>query len=212
MKQYIKGYHMFLPKVWVKWCVYVFYPLLVIGGLGLLNRCLMYYSFICIGFACSLIVLVEYALDYFVFGGIASKNTNRLEYLKTSVRGVPLLKKVLVTDACRRFLSTAVILFGTYFVLTPAYRLNGRQTFICVLLTFLLVEAGFMISRFFIHMGVNLLVLTIINSLVFIVAVGLVECNVRIWTIFALMFAAAGVAVMGRRLIIHRVRRSFYDK
>ncbi len=203
---------MFLSKDWVKWCMYVFYPISVIGGIYLLNRYLIQYSFICMGYACGQVVVAEFVLDNFVFAGIASKDTNRLEYLKTSARGVSLLKKGLITDAFRRFLSTAVILFGVRFVLTPDYRHNDRQVCICVLLTYLLVEIGFMIVRFFFQMGNTVMVFTIINLAAFIAAIGVVECNVQIWEIFVLLFAAAGVAGIARRLIIQRMRESFYDK
>jgi len=48
--------------------------------------------------------LIEIVGNYFLLGGIASRRTEKLSYLKSSVRGEWLLKNVMAADMIRRFL------------------------------------------------------------------------------------------------------------
>lgn len=208
---------MFLPaRAWVKLCVYLLYPLIIIGGFYLLSHKLMYRTIICMGFVCGLVTAVEIYMDYFIFGGIASKETNRLEYLKTSARGIPLLKSSLITDGVRRFFSTAIILAGSYLAVRCGCQTDGGyaslQLFMCILSTYLFAEAGLWITRFFVNGAVNMGVLCVLGSLAAIFGAFVPIWNIQIWVVFLLILADIGIAVIARRLILKRVEESYYDR
>lgn len=212
MKEAIKGYHMFLPRAWVKWCIYILYPLLVIGGMYALNQYATYFSFICIGLACGMIIMVEYMLDTYVFLGIAARNTNRLEYLKTSAKGLPLLKKALYMDAVRRFLSTGVIMAGVSFVLQLDLAFILKQCIFCIAIVYLIAGLGFMITRFSTNVWLNLVILYILMTVVSIVGIYALSWNIQIWWLLLLGIADVGIVVLGNKLILKRAEESFYDK
>ena len=214
MNEYIRGYHMFLPRAWVKWCVYLLYPLLVSGGLYALYHKLGFYYFICVGFAGCAIVGVELMLDGQVFAGIASKRNCYLEYLKTSVKGMPVLKKALITDAVRRFCSIAVILFSLYpMVVNQGKEQGGRVILAMTAYVFfmdLLVEAGVLILRFFSNVNLILAAIYVIGMLAFMAGI-CIQYPVRIWQMLLVAAGAIAVGIAGRKWILKRVRDSFYD-
>lgn len=57
-----------------------------------------------------LIVMVEVLADTWVFGGIQGKDAAKIDFLKTSPKGMGLLRNALVMDLVRRFLSLSVIM------------------------------------------------------------------------------------------------------
>lgn len=73
MKEAVKGYHIFLSKSWLKWAIYIPYPIVLIGMVYILNRYLTFFQYICIGMVCGMIVAVEIMVDTYVLMGIASK-------------------------------------------------------------------------------------------------------------------------------------------
>lgn len=217
MRQYIRSYHAFWPvKTWMKLCVYLLYPLVIITALCFLSHKLGYYPVICMGFACSFVVVVEIILDYFVFGGIASKETNRLEYLKTSVRGINLLKSSLITDAIRRFLSIAIIIIGSYLAIAYRqqmdYQYTSLQLLVCIFSTYLLTEAGLLFTRFFINWWVNIAVVYILNNIAVTIGIFVSTWNIPIWAPVLLVLLGMGITSTGRRLILKRMEESYYDR
>lgn len=217
MKQYIKSYHAFWPvKTWMKPCVYLLYPFIIIAGLYLLSHKLMYYPKVCMGFACGLVITVEIVLDYFVFGGIASRETNRLEYLKTSVRGMNLLKGSLITDAVRRFLSIAVIMSSSYLAIAYRqqmdYRYTPLQLLVCIFSTYMLTEAGLLLTRFFINWWFINAVICILSNIAVTVSISVSAWKISIWAPVLLVLLGMGIALTGRRLILKRMEESYYDR
>ena len=214
MKEYIRGYHIFLPKTWIKWCIYLLYPLLVSGGLYAICHKFGFFYFICIGFAGCAIVGVELMLDGQVFGGIASKRNNCLEYLKTSIKGMSILKKALITDAIRRFCSVAVILFSLYPLVASQQDKHGGSIIIkitaCIFLIDFLVEAGVMVLRFFSNVNLILASIYLIGMLAFMTAIW-IQYPVPVWQMLMAAAGAIAVTIVGRKQILKRVRDSYYD-
>ena len=172
MKNLIRSYHTFLPGNyrWVKDLLYLLYPVCGIFGGLLFLRVFGEEDFLIVEsmmVGCG-ILYFELLFDYFVFGGIASKEKDRLEYLKTSVEGKDVLRKGLFMDAIRRFISAFVILCGAYFSGTCIGKDQGdgefglRQIFVTVLLIFLLQEIAFCITRIFEQIWVRILVIQVI--------------------------------------------------
>lgn len=217
MRRYIRSYHAFWPvKTWMKLCVYLLYPLVIITALWFLSHKLGYYPVICMGFACSFVVMVEIILDYFVFGGIASKETNRLEYLKTSVKGINLLKSSLITDAVRRFLSIAIVIIGSYLAIACRQQMDYQYTLlqllVCIFSTYLLTEAGLLFTRFFINWWVNMAVIYILNNIAVTIGIFVSTWNIPIWALVLLVLLGMGITLTGRRLILKRMEESYYDR
>lgn len=217
MKQYIRSYHAFWPaKTWMRLCVYLLYPLIVVAGLYLLSHKWMYYPVVCMGFAGGFVISVEVILDYFVFGGIASKETNRLEYLKTSVKGILLLKSSLMTDAVRRFLSTFLIIAGSYSIVAWGQPADDRytplQAFLFILVTYLLTETVLLVTRFFTNLWMNIAAVCILSNAVIVFGIFVFAGNIRIWAAVLLALVGIGETIMDRRLILKRVEESYYDR
>lgn len=216
MKEAIKSYHMFLPRTWLKWCIYIGYPVMVIGMTYVFSRYATFFSFVCIGLACFAIVAVEMMLDTYMFFGIAAKDTNRLEYLKTSVKGLLLLKKALTADMVRRLLSTALILAGVYLAIANNSVKKGSsmtlQCLVCLVITCLLIELGFLLTRLFMNVWLNLAVVYILGGIASVAGI-----YIGSWEGLVLPFVLAAVlyviiAVAGRILILKRARESYYDR
>lgn len=215
MREAIKGYHMFLPGGWLKWCIYLLYPLCVIGGMYAMNRYLLYFAQICVGLTCCILVAVEMCLDTYVFLGIGARDTNRLEYLKTSAKGMPLLKKALVMDGIRRFLSMLVMMIGLYFIAKTgnageaAFSLPG--SLLCAMLVFAMIEFAFVFTRLSTNVWLNMVVLYLLGGAAFAVGIELFGSEIQIWMLPAGGAAGLAAAMAGRGRIIKRAEESYYD-
>ena len=215
MKEIMRSYHMFLPRVWVKWLIYLVYPLFTIGGMYVLCYKIRLFYFICTAFAGCIIIGVEYMLDGFVFAGIASKHTNCLEYLKTSIKGMPMLKRGLIADGVRRFCSITVIMLALYPMICSDKVRGVSQGMLhliaYILFTYLLLEAGLIILRFFTNVMVTLVCIYLEWIIVFMAGFNIFGIPVRIWHVLLLAAGCIAVAVAGRKIILKRARDSYYD-
>ncbi|MDE6625579.1 MAG: hypothetical protein K2K56_04330 [Lachnospiraceae bacterium] len=216
MKEAIKSYHMFLPRTWLKWCIYIVYPVAVIGMIYLLRRGATFFSVVCIGLYCFAIVAVEMMLDTYMFLGIAARDTNRLEYLKTSVKGLLLLKKALAADAIRRFFSAALIMAGVYLVIANNSIGDGGitalQCGICVVVTCFLTELGFLLTRLFMNVWLNLALVYVLSGIASVAGIYAGGCKGLILPLVIAVILYVIIAVTGRVLILKRARESYYDR
>jgi len=207
MKQFWKCYHVFLAPTWLKWLMYLVYPLIMLGVFGwLLSRSVP--GIVIILLASVFIVTVEIFLDSVVFEGIASKDTNKLEYLKTSVRGMNTLRNSVIADAIRR-VATVTIVLGS---LELMKRNDMGISIIAIFVTLGSTELGLIITRSITMMIGRFLAIYLGStlcmwSLRFLWVVGNIWGNVCIACGFYLM-----VAAVGRIIIMRRARGSYYDK
>ena len=210
MREWIKSYHIFLSGRWSKWVVYVLFPVVFFGigsvfGKGVLNG---YFAMIILS---SLIVSLEIGMDYFIFGGIAARDTNKLEYLKTSVKGMSVLKKSLIADGVRRFLSISLIVFGLKYLF--GYGFIGGQLLTLALCYFGLSEGALIITRHFTS-------LWLVTSSAMLIAVSAPWLTV--WLLaknmnslvagVILTILTVGTATGSRRMIMRKARGSYYDE
>ena len=210
MREWIKSYHIFLPGRWGKWIVYVLLPAVLFGigyvfGKGVLN------GYIAIIILSSLIISIEIYMDYFILGGIAAKDTNKLEYLKTSIKGMKVLKKGLIADGVRRFFSISLIVYGLKYMF--GYGFTNGQVLTLVLCYFVLSETALIITRHF-------------TSLILVTAGAMLVAMAAPWltawllaknrnTLLAgvvLVVLAVSVAAGSRRMIMRKARGSYYDE
>lgn len=205
MKQLVKSYHVFLSDVWERWLVYLAYPLLFVAG----NYMLVEYGLhpnMCVLFCSSMIITVELFFDLLVFGGIASRDTNKLEYLKTSVKGMKILEKSLVADGIRRVFSVTVILLSCYVSDSTDFKLF--QFVMCVFSTLFLVELGLMVSRGSSVIGVVIALVVLLGTIA--IPLTIIVLTDRIVSGSCLVLYVV-VGVMGRVIIMKRARGSYYD-
>lgn len=209
MKQFIKSYHVFLPQIWSKLFMYIVYPLLIIVITGVLVTWQMPMP-ICVMVAGSLIVAMEIVWDSTVFGGIASKDTNKLEYLKTSVRGMDILQKSIIADAVRRVVSVALILLVIYAMNAEAIKLMGVLA--CVFVTLWCVELGLLVTRSFSMMVVMILAMSIGGTLCMAITGVILLGASMVWNICFAFLPYILFVVAGRVVIMRKARGSYYDE
>lgn len=216
MREAIRSYHIFLPGTWLKWCIYILYPIFVVGGLYILNYYLQYFPVVCICLGSGMIVAVEMMLDTYVFRGIGARNTNRLEYLKTSAKGMSLLKKSLLVDGIRRFLSTHIILLGICFVIFMNEVMGDTclliKHILCAEIVFALMELGFIVTRRTTNVWVNLVAVYILVGIANVAGILVIQHEIQVWMLVAALAAGFGLAVIGRRQIGKRAEESYYDE
>ena len=117
MKEYVKAYNMFLPGRYMKYILYLFMPVLVIGFCLICNAFLPLSDSVVIMLLALYVFWVEIMLDTWVLRGIAKKKNNNLEYLITSAKWKKLIKKVMVFDIVRRFLSVTIMTLLFFFLM-----------------------------------------------------------------------------------------------
>lgn len=218
MTQFSKSYHLFLCHRLLRLIMYLVYPVLVTVLFALLYRHVMGIAE-SRGEANSLIHLILFALtdatvsieifaDSMIFGGIAAKDTHKLEYWKTSAKGMLLLKNALITDGVRRVFSL--------FLITAGFRIIARDTLTTVnalsllLLLFSYIEAGLIIIRHFPSMPITIITSSVIMAILPTSILLLTDAAPGIQIIFPLL-SGIMIALAGRWLIIAKVRNSYYD-
>lgn len=208
MLSYIKSYRTFLCAHLMKLLLYLLGPLITLLWSGFIALISNKYGIIGQSTAINLIILYELLIDTFVYGGILSKDTNKLEYLKTSSRGMEILHKSLVIDKVRRFLMTAVLLSIIYCIS------NGNLTplqFVSILLaTVAAMELGLLICRRVTVITLAMLIVLLTNLL----ATALVIPTIFLPGGFVVLYAGLLVAVeiFSNRHIIKKAKKGYYDE
>lgn len=209
MKRFIKSYHVFLPQIWSKLFTYVVYP----GVISFIGYWFVSWGipmFACVLVLCSLMLTVEVLWDSAVFGGIASKNTNKLEYIKTSVRGMQILRNSIVADAVRRVLSVAVILAVLYAM--NASELVLWEVVNCGFVTLWCIELSLLLTRSFSMMVVMILAVSI-GGCICMAVCGIVLLGAgTAWNICFGILPYLLFVVAGRAVIMRKARGSYYDE
>lgn len=213
---YLKSYHVFLSQKWLRFLLYLVFPSLLLLFAGFLGKNLLYAdreankalfsAFLCV--LCDSLAGIEIFADLLIFGGIAARDTNKLEYLKTSSRGMPLLKKALITDGIRRFLSIALIAGVGSRLFIPSYSLLDSLTVVTTICFY--TELGLIITRHFPNKMVLTISLSMITALMPPTIVLLQKARGGAGLLFSSLSAII-VLFLGRWLILKKARNSYYD-
>lgn len=206
MRELIKCYHIFMPRMWEKLLLYLIYPIVLIGVGCKMERFMPPFGII---FTCELIVPIELILDFLIFGGISSKDTNKLEYLKTSVKGMTVLKKSIIVDAVRRAVAVTMILIVV--CVKNKTELSAAQVSMCVLISFLLIELLLQVTRHFPGMTVMLIGMCVTSSLHMLVLGVICAMKIPVWGSCLTAALCIAAAVAGRVMIMRNARKSYYD-
>lgn len=112
MKRKIKSYLAF-TSLFYRIIVFVLLPLVAVGLYCLVGSINAGVGLI---FVMELLIVAEIFFDTWLFGGIQSKESEKLDYLKTSSQGMEVIKNALQMDLIRRLLTAAGIFAVCYLV------------------------------------------------------------------------------------------------
>lgn len=179
-----------------------------------------------------LLTLFEILSDSWLFGGIQAKDREKMDFLKTSGRGIKTLKKALILDLVRKFLSCLGILAGGCLAMqigagnaalengvfqSNYANLGGGSRKLGILLCFWLVSyffsvMGTLLSRYGSMIWINLL--TGYIAMIFtIFCAALLILSESIW-VFDFLFAVLGIgiSILAVRAAIKKYEGGYYDK
>lgn len=211
MRNCLKSYHVFLSARLFQVLLYVLYlPVVMFIMLAILCICLDFDGGLSFGYTLSanLIFGGEVIWGYLVFGGVAAKETNKLEYLKTSKKGLPILKKALITDTIRRILWVTAI---QWVPLVITMEKPEASVWLANAMVLLFAELGCMLVRKSSSVTMLLAVImagtTILSPLL---SVTMIIAH-QIWPIILCYVLAVAVMVLNSKMVMKKARDSFYD-
>ncbi len=210
MVKYYKCYRVFLSGTLMKLVMYLIYPLVTLMWSGLV------YLIAAAGFSNAAFGLImtagmmigeELVLDSFVYGGLLAKDSNKLEYLKTSYRGISVLKKSLIVDKFRRLVTVILVFVMVCGVCNE--QINIGQLMSLIFVTAIVMELGLLAIRHFSSFNWTLVLTMVAYSVG--MAVGFLA--LRVAAIFAVLFLLLLVAVIlvSNRITMKKAEGSFYD-
>lgn len=229
MREAVKMYHLFLPRKWFVWIVYILYP----AAVGLLGMWCFKIGAVAgivvsIMLATAFVVCAEYILDVFMFAGIATSGSRSLEYMKTSARGEPLFLIALYGDGIRRLLTT-IVSYGLLYAVTR-YSFANESAFIavanggdgidcpkgivfvqCAVFALFFSELGMMFTRKTANALLNLIVLYVMAGL----AAGCAMASMEFASVITIAISTVIYIVVwfgSRRFLVQKVRKSYYDE
>ena len=217
MKHKISSYLVFTSRRY-KIIMLAILPVVLPGMQLLAATVLPVFRDICIPMFVMILVLVEVMADYGFLGGIQEKGSEKIDYLKTSPRGMEVMKSALVMDLVRRFLSHVAI-FGLSCLIILIFGpsdeeigMLGALLFV-IFLTYDLSVLGIFISRFTSYLWVNLLcgyIGAIAGLVIFLVGTeGLIPI---VLMEIALVALGVGLSVLMVKIAMLKVEGSYYDK
>lgn len=163
-----------------------------------------------------LLLLAEMMFDYWLFGALASKNGLQLEYLKTSQRGMPVLKMALwghMLDQLAAELLIVAVNGGVFWWREGKLFLEGRAVVCClamIVLGYFLLVTGTTVSRFF--DGFMVSVLTGAAAIVLMLGISALIWNNPIRMCGLILVLTILAITISMRITMKRVKESYYDR
>lgn len=168
----------------------------------------------------TLLLLLEIFADNWMFGGIQEKDGAKMDFLKTSPKGMKLLESALVLDLVRRLVTLSVVMAFCFFAnmamgieMFGGDAVKGAGVFAgLVLASYTLSVLGTLFTRFFSLIWSNLLVGYVAMFVYtfccvrFLLTGKLIALN----CVFALL--AVGATVLAVKVAMGRVMGGYYDK
>lgn len=211
MRNAIKSYHVFLSSKLFQVLLYVLYLPVMMFGVGVLLRIVQQLGMaVCVGYQLSanLLFVGEVVWGLLIFGGVAAKDTNKLEYLKTSAKGMSILKTALAADVVRRFLWVTLIQWVPLFII---HEKADENVWMANAMVLLFAEMGCLLVRKGCSMAVFLAVMvggtTFLSPLL-----GFSTWIVHLlWPIVLCYVLAVVVVIYNIKMVMKKARDSFYD-
>lgn len=204
MRRMIKCYLTFSTRLY-RLIVFLLLPLLAVITAVLLG-----------GLAAMFVLLsAEILADRLSFGGIAARGVGLPEYIKSSHRGLSVMRSALVCNLFRQLIYIAAVTAGCIGLgaAKGVFCMTGdlwMQAFDLCLLAAVLMAAFVTVVRFFELTWAGLIASTVAD-VVFIAGIVLVGRSPVLMAAL-LLPAAVVVPVMGLRVIERRLERSYYDE
>ena len=205
MNKYIKSYHLFVSSHMERFGIYVAYPILLIIGNVLIAHFFSNYI-ICLIASMLLTCAVELFCDHSFFGGITSRDTNKLDYIKTSHKGMDILLFGIITDAVRRFITVSLII-----TISLHNQVSATTLFTGVFATLFLTELGLIICRFCITIQFAFVISSLLQFPIIWLAILIAAQLLPLWAPFVLALLWLVFTFLGRYIIMRTARRSYYD-
>ena len=163
------------------------------------------------------LIMIEIVADNWFLGGIQEKGAEKIDCLKTSCKGMEIMRSALVFDLIRRLLAATGI-FGFSYLAGRFLGAEGNHWETCLLsivISFTLSVAGTLISRFESYLWVNMVTayLAAVIGLIFI----LLSENEAFapWKgILGIAFVILGicVSILAVKVAMKKVKGGYYDK
>ncbi len=213
MMKFVKSYHVFLTN---RVLMYVVYPTLLFLATvwnsfltSLITEHTQEMNILpCAVLTGCIVIGAESLFDSFVFGGILSRDSIKLDVLKTSVRGEGILNRALIVDKLRRVLMMIVaLLIGYHFCH------NGGSILQLLGFAFLAVsimEGTLMITRRVIS-SMYLMMLLFLAALLCALAGGLAFALPEV-VVPGFLILYVLIFVISQKHIMNKFRTSFFDK
>lgn len=216
MKQKIRSYLVF-TSFWYKIIMFAVLPAVLLGMQVFSS---VVFQGTAIHLSVAVLILAEVMADNWFLGGIQEKGSEKIDYLKTSSRGMEIMKSVLVMDLMRRLLFHVGIL-GVSWVITQIFgatieaaKLAGLgKVLLAVALTYTLSVLGIFIARFTSYLWVNLLcgyIGSIAGLAILLVCISM-PVSVVLPDI-GLVVLGGGISFLMVKIAMLKVEGSYYDK
>ena len=217
MKNWIKGYLTF-ASLQYRLLVYLVLPLVITGATVFLRYTI---GGMGIFFPVVMMVGIEAMADFFLFGGLASKESCGIEYLKTSHRGNALFCNTIWIDAVRRGI-WMLLVSTTYMLIESAIAaqqgvaaiVSPLEMLVITLIGYTITELCITVARFFsliqwymLFMYAAEVVLVIVYLALYLN--GLVAHGL---TLGIAALAAVLSTVLSVRILLWRWKGSYYDE
>lgn len=214
MKRSIKSYLVFTSRAY-RLFLYLGVPLFCIGMELIMVILMKMRTSGIMSILCTLI-FAEVVSDTWFLGGIQEKHAEKMDYLKTSARGMSVVKSALALDLMRRSVMTTGI-FGVCCLLEAGLarrQISIRADLVMPLLAvFSLSTAAVLITRFFSYFYINVLAGYLVSAVAAVCCVllsmGVVSVNTLI-AIYAGLGTAAGILAVW--VAMKKVEGGYYDK
>lgn len=199
--------------------VFLFGLQLVIWGFGK-NINVELASRVCVILTQSFLIVTEVVSDSFLFGGIQSKDAEKMDFLKTSTRGMQFMKNALTMDLIRRF-CTALGIIGAEVVIFRVAGVNIIQgnvlrqinvVLFIVLTTYLFAVLGVVLSRSFGYLLLNAALGYAMSAFAGACWALPKENSYVVVYDVVLILLCIGLSILTVRTAMKKVEGSYYDK
>ncbi len=212
MRRMIRSYLALTPFLY-RIVLFVFIPIAIIAMQQLFP---MEDIVLCTFFITLIMVFAEILMDYWLFGGISTRDGAKLEYLKTSNYGIKLMKNALTINMVRQLIESSVMTIISiilFLVLNQGESLRGKDVLVStnlLLLEYVVVVMLLTVARFFDGWQVNMFI-SYAGVILMLGGCYLVGKYVIIMFVLLVVLALL-LSALSINIALKRVRECYYDK
>lgn len=159
----------------------------------------------------SLLLSVEIVSDYWMFGGIQAKDAVKMDFLRTSGKGMQVMRSALVLDLARKFLLMAgmLVLCNLRAFLVGDAVMGVWSVLLLVLFYYFFSVVSVLITRFFSELWCNVLVanVSLILEVLCCVLPGLPGAAPGYCVVFGVL--GVGVSILAVRIAMKKVKAQY---